>query len=277
MKNNEIIWSYSRVNCYDTCPRCFDLCYNQKVDKLDNAFAQWGSLVHKCLELYFRNELDLFSLADYYSEHYDEFVTAKFPYNVYSDIEESYYNAGEEYLSNFAGLDTKKYEVIGVEQEFQVTVGGNSLRGFIDLILKDKTDGSYIIVDHKSASSLQGKKLKKYLIQLYLYSEYVHKEFGRYPKTLVFNLFRTGKLIREPFDKSAFDNAVNWFSESVNRAINDKEFTDRISLTYSEKGKDIAGFSTNDYFCNNICSARASCQRSVSYEGGDVDWLLINP
>ena len=41
--SNEMVWSFSRVSCYDNCPRCFDLCYNQHVDKKDNAFAQWGT------------------------------------------------------------------------------------------------------------------------------------------------------------------------------------------------------------------------------------------
>ena len=73
--SNEMVWSFSRVSCYDNCPRCFDLCYNRHVDKKDNAFAQWGSLIHKCMELFFKEELDLLSLEDYYREHYDEYVT----------------------------------------------------------------------------------------------------------------------------------------------------------------------------------------------------------
>ena len=158
------------MSCYDNCPRCFDLCYNQHVGKKDNAFAQWGSLIHKCMELFFKGELDLFSLEDYYHEHYDEFVTCEFPYNKYSDLASSYYEAGEEYLGNFPGLDTERYEVLGVEQEFKMPICGVMVRGFIDLILRDRNDGSIILVDHKSASSLTGKKLEQYLLQLYIYT-----------------------------------------------------------------------------------------------------------
>ncbi len=273
MKNDEIVWSYSRVNCYDNCPRCFDLCYNQNVDKLNNVFAQWGSLIHKCLELFFKGELDLFSLTDYYCEHYNEFVTASFPYNSYSDLEESYYEAGEKYLSNFCGLDTEKYEIVGVEKEFKIKVVGYWLRGFIDLVLKDKRDNSYIIVDHKSASSLKGKKLEEYLIQLYLYSAAVHEIYGAFPKMLVFNLFRTGEVVKEVFDEYSYGEALNWFKSSVLKVDSDCVYTDKISLAFAKAGKDISEFKTNDYFCNNICSARAYCKRSVDYEGGDIDWL----
>ncbi|MGN1341180.1 MAG: RecB family exonuclease [Oscillospiraceae bacterium] len=274
---NETVWSYSRVNCYDNCPRCFDLCYNQKVDKLNNAFAQWGSLVHKCLELYFKNELDLFSLTDYYCAHYDEFVTCAFPENYYADLNETYYNAGIEYLDNFPGVDTGKYEAIGVEREFTVEVNGRRMYGFIDLILKDKQDGQYIVVDHKSAGSLKGKKLKEYLVQLYLYSAFIREEYGVFPKKLVFNLFRAGEVVEEQFNEAAYNEAVEWFSAEAERANKDTDFADKISLAYAEKDKDISEFKRNDYFCNNICSARAYCERSAEYEGDDEDWLLISP
>lgn len=35
-------WSYSRVSSFDQCPRMFDLTYLQCMDRVDNAFAQWG-------------------------------------------------------------------------------------------------------------------------------------------------------------------------------------------------------------------------------------------
>ena len=43
-------WSYSLVSSFDQCPRMFDLTYLQCMDRVDNAFAQWGSLAHSLLE-----------------------------------------------------------------------------------------------------------------------------------------------------------------------------------------------------------------------------------
>ena len=273
--SNEVVWSFSRVSCYDNCPRCFDLCYNQHVGKKDNAFAQWGSLIHTCMELFFKGELDLFSLEDYYHEHYDEFVTCEFPYNKYSDLASSYYEAGEEYLGNFPGLDTERYEVLGVEQEFKMPICGVMVRGFIDLILRDRNDGSIILVDHKSASSLTGKKLEQYLLQLYIYSSYIFEKYGCYPKKLVFNLFRAGKVAERDFRLDEFTRAVEWLCATTSRALTDTVFADKISIDYELRFEDIDEFKRNDYYCNNICSARAYCERSNDYEGSDEDWLLI--
>lgn len=273
--SNEMVWSFSRVSCYDNCPRCFDLCYNQHVDKKDNAFALWGSLIHKCMELFFKEELDLFSLEDYYREHYDEYVTCQFPYNKYSDLASTYYEAGLEYLGNFNGLDTERYEVLGVEQEFKIPIKSVAVCGFIDLILRDRQNGEIIIVDHKSASSLKGAKLKQYLLQLYIYSAHVLIEYGCYPRKLVFNLFRAGEVVVQDFNLDEFNKALNWFRGMVDKALADTTFNDKIAASFNDKFEDIAEFKRNDYYCNNLCSARAYCERSYDYEGGDIDWLLI--
>ena len=49
-------WSYSRVSSFDQCPHMFNLTYLQCKDRVENAFAQWGSLGHSLLERYFRQQ-----------------------------------------------------------------------------------------------------------------------------------------------------------------------------------------------------------------------------
>ena len=62
---------------------------------------------------------------------------------------------------------------------------------------------------------------------------------------------------------------------TTSRALTDTVFADKISTSYELRFEDIAEFKRNDYYCNNICSARAYCERSCNYEGSDEDWLLI--
>ena len=267
------VWSFSRANCYDDCPYNYKLAYKDKVDKSDNAFAEWGSLVHKCLELYFKGELDLFTISDYYESHYDEYVKDRFPYDSRLNLSERYHEAGDIFLSDFQGIDSDKYEVVGVEEYFKLDINGVMLQGYIDLVIKRKSDGALIIVDHKSVSSLNGKKLKEYQRQLYLYSTHIKEKYGTFPSLLVFNLFRENKVNIATFNHEDYRESLSWFSQVVHDAQVDLDFTDKITAYHKLKNKDINTFKCNDFFCNNLCSVRAYCKRSADYEGDDCDWL----
>ena len=73
-------WSYSRVSSFDQCPRMVDLTYLQCMDRVDNAFAQWGSLAHSLLERYFRQQVELWDLSGLYEKEYARAVTERFPF-----------------------------------------------------------------------------------------------------------------------------------------------------------------------------------------------------
>ena len=64
-------WSFSSVNCYNTCPKAFYLTYLKEQPKQDNAFAQWGTFGHSLLERYYRGALELWDLGEKYREEYD--------------------------------------------------------------------------------------------------------------------------------------------------------------------------------------------------------------
>ena len=91
-------WSYSRVNSFDQCPRMFYLTYLQCADRVDNAFAQWGTLVHSLLERYYREQVELWDLTSLYEKEYSKTVKERFPF---PRLEDSYYERGIEYLNNF--------------------------------------------------------------------------------------------------------------------------------------------------------------------------------
>ena len=67
-------WSFSSVNSYENCPKCFYLSYLQdpSLEKDQNAFAQWGTLGHSLFERYVDGELELYELGKVYEEEYDE-------------------------------------------------------------------------------------------------------------------------------------------------------------------------------------------------------------
>lgn len=262
------VWSFSSVNCYNNCPKCFYLSYLQDppLEKVENAFAQWGTLGHSLFERYVDGTLELFELGDKYEEEYEEAVTLPFPPNKYVDLNESYYKNGRNYFENWNGFPDD-WELVESEKEIHLNINGNAFIGFIDLIVRDKKTGDYIIVDHKSKSKFKNEKeQEEYARQLYLYSLHIKEEFGKYPTYLIFNMFRADQVVKIKFNEEDLHKAVSWFKETVEKTKKDITFKDKIAIDYRQKSKTLREFKKDDFFCNFLCGTRNSCLRSKDYK-----------
>lgn len=245
-------WSFSRVTAYEQCPKQFKLVYIDCLDKLSGAFAEWGSWCHELLEGFYKGNIPVWDLGAQYIAGYPQHVLCAFPrFNYKVDLDQKYFDRGEEYFQNFEDIFSE-YEVVGVEEEISLTINGRDFIGYIDLILKDK-QGNYILVDHKSKSSFKNKEEKeKYLTQLYLYSEYIKQRFGVYPKWLIFNMFRSGKIVRERFSIEKNRLAVKWLTDTIDKIYCDREFQAK----------------PERFFCDYLCDVREHCAYSNDYDGG---------
>ena len=255
------VWSFSSVNCYENCPRCFYLSYLQDppLKKVNNAFAQWGTLGHSLFERYTDGTLELYELGSTYEKEYYERVNLTFPPNKYVDLNESYHDKGLEYFENFNGFPDN-WDLIDSEREIHLNINGNEFIGFIDLIVKDKNTNKYIIVDHKSKSKFKNDKEKaEYARQLYLYSLYIEKEFNEFPSHLIFNMFRADDTVTIEFNEQDFNDSIQWFTQTITKIKNDNTFTDKIGLQYAQKGKPLGEFKKDDFFCNHLCGVREHC------------------
>lgn len=260
-----MVWSFSSVNSYQTCPKGFYCNYILKYPKSNNAFAEWGSFGHSLFERYYKDEIDLFDIGMLYESEYETNVTLPFPRSRV-DLGERYRAAGQEFFDHFEGLPDN-LEIIGVEQKVTLTIGKYAFVGYIDLILRDKNDGKYIVYDHKSKSGFKDDKEKdEYLRQLYLYSLFIMDRFGVYPKELTFNMFRAGMIVTEAFDEEKLGDAINWFTGTIDKIYEDTKFYDHIYLDYKAAGKKLSDFKKQDFFCNNLCNVRTSCLRSIHYK-----------
>lgn len=241
-------WSYSRLTTYNQCPYGFYLKYVECNEGDGNFYGQYGSFIHKILEKYERGELSLFDLTSYYEDNYFKEVTYPAPPNQYSDIGQTYYDKGLDFLENI-DLELENYEILGVEKEVNFMVGKYKMKGFIDLLLKDKY-GNIIVLDHKSGS-LKIKKngevsksdeehFKSFKRQLYLYSIAVINEYGVKPKYLKWNLFKDRNYITIDFDDNELEEAKNWVIDTIHSIENDIQWLPNPS----------------DYFCRNICDMR---------------------
>lgn len=260
-------FSFSSVTAYENCPRMFRYTYlDPEKERQPNAFSDFGSFCHSLLEQYYKGETDIFSLPSLYREGYDENVTSPFPYSKNNTMPENYYKAGETYFETFED-PWSKYTVLGVEQKFTRKVGGVPFVGVIDLILQDPTSGEIYVVDHKSKSKFKNKEeLHDYLRQLYLYSLYVKDTYGKFPAKLIFNMFKIGEIVENPFEENRLHAAEGWFQTTVEQIYKDNTYKPKPQAT-DAKGNP-AKF---DFFCENICSVRQYCPRSSAcykYKGG---------
>ena len=261
-------WSFSSVNSYENCPKCFYLSYLQDppLEKDQNAFAQWGSHGHSLFERYVDGEIELYEMGEIYEKEYDEKVTLKFPPNKYVDLGESYHDKGKEYFENWEGFPDN-WELVESEREIHLDIGGNTFIGFIDLIVKDKNTGRYIVVDHKSKSKFKNDEERdEYARQLYLYALYIKAEYGEFPSHLIFNMFRANDVVTIEFDEKNLGKAVEWFVTTIEKIKKDDKFLDKIAIEYKKKGKPLKEYKKDDFFCSNLCSVRSWCNRSRCYK-----------
>lgn len=247
---DNMTWSFSRLNSFCICKYEWYLQYIEGLTGENNFYAEFGSFCHKILEKYENGELGLFELADYFDEHFDECITTDV-YGKDSSSREKYKRLGKEYFENI-DLDLEKYEVLGIEKKCDFEVEGYKFTGYIDLLLKDKSDDGLILIDHKSSEYPIGKrgnmlksekdKFEQYKKQLYLYCLQVYKDYHVFPKKIGWNYFKSRQWLFLDFDKKELDNAVQWALGTIGE-INQTDF-----------------FPPNPdfYYCHNLCRFRNS-------------------
>ena len=251
-KIDNMVWSFSRVNSADKCRYAWYKTYIEEEEGLPNAYAQFGTICHETLEKYLKGELDMFSVLDYYQNHYSDYVTCDFPKNKYVDLAEKTYLQGEEYFSNI-NFDFDKYEILGVEQELNFKVGKYPFRGFADAIYKDRETGEIILRDHKTSSftylknggvsSKDKQHFKEFRYQELLYCIPLIEQYGRVD-WLSWNMIRDQREIKIPFDEREFDEAKEWCIKTIEELEQEVLWLPDVS---------------SSYWCNTICQCRMAC------------------
>lgn len=239
-----MVWSYSRITSYETCPYRFFLTYILKLEKKRLFFSDYGSFIHSIIEKYLNGELKKKELDKYYLSEFQKNVVGRAP-NL--SIFKNYFQQGLHYMKNF----TFPYNnVLEVEKKINFTIGDKPFVGFIDAVANDV---GIDIVDNKSRDLKQrstckkptksDKELDKYLRQLYLYSIGVKNEYKQLPENLCFNCFRSETVIIEPFNKEKFKEAQEWALGMIDTIRNTTEWNPNI-----------------DYFvCRYLCDQNHNC------------------
>ena len=235
-------YSFSALESFAHCPMMYRLKYIDRVPDQDNAFGQYGTWCHRLLEQYEKGEIPLIALAEEYKDGYDGAVTRSFP-PFPRGMGEKYYQQGLAYFESFQGFGDQ-YEVLAVEERFELTIGEFQFVGVVDLVLQDKKTGDITVIDHKSKSSnTMHKDLPTFRRQLYVYAAFVKQRFGVWPKYLKFNLFRENEWVTETFDLEEYEQTMKWVVETIENILFETEWK----------------VCPSSYFCRFVCGVADSC------------------
>jgi hypothetical protein len=220
---DSMVWSFSRANSFHQCPYMWLLNYIYCVDKENNFFAEYGLFYHLILEKFFKNELEVYELLDYYQDHYVEnVISAPPPYPV--GMADKYYNAGIEFFMNF-DFDKNQYEVLYIEAEIPIQIDKYNI-----IVKPNPTDK---------------KKLQEYMNQMNLYCKGIKESFGIQIDVINLWFVRIGRIHTETFDNKKCDESYQWFLDQIQKIGKETEWN----------------ATPQDYFCNNLCGVRATCNK----------------
>ena len=246
------VYSYSQLSSFDECPYGFYLERIEKVDQVQNAFAEQGTLIHDLIDLWAKGQIPIQDLPKEYEKRYADEVVSSWPRMLASKgYAEKTYQQGLQYFENFDGF--KGYKIINTEEKFLTTLSDRPFTGVIDMVLEDEKTGALIINDHKSKSLSSFKKEEKTVYrQQYLYSKYAKEKYGKYPDVLMFNLFKENGLKRfKDFSVDEYESVLDWAIQIIEK-IENYEVLDWLESK-----------ETSDFFCQELCSVRNHCFNSM--------------
>lgn len=247
---DDFVYHYTTLSQFDECPYSFYLQHVEQQPEAENAFAQFGTLMHQLIDEWAKGVLPASDMPAAWANRYPLQVTACYPpYLKKHDYPNKAYQKAITYLADFQGF--APYEVLCTELTCSTRIAGAPLMGTIDMLLRHPDTGKLVMMDHKSKSQKTCKKdLPKMLRQLYLYSCFVFQKYEQFPTELCFNLFTEGTIVRTPFEKAEYLKVMQWAEDTIRK------------IQHSELDTFLTPKAKRDFYCMEICGARFHCVRS---------------
>lgn len=251
---DNIRFSYSSSSTYQTCPYSFKLSYIDAMPRTNNFYAEYGTLIHETMEKYFRDELEMFELSDYFKDNFDTSVVTP-PPPVPEGMKEKYRLQGQAFFDYFY-FDKNEYDVLLVEGKFELDLDGIKFVTKPDLVLHNKKSNENILVDYKTSDPFKidkrnGKekidmaKMESYYKQMYLYTYALRTQMGINIDKITLWFPRPNRTHSISWDARKEKDTLDWVINIINQIKNEEEFPFNNS---------------NSYFCSNLCGVREFCE-----------------
>jgi hypothetical protein len=246
------VYSHSALTTYENCKYCYKLTYVDKKPRINNFFAEYGLLIHECIEKYFKGELDSYELSDYFTRNYMSSVVSP-PPPFPAGMEERYIEQGQLFFDTFY-FPLDDYEILGVENEVHFEIAGLTLTGRPDLVLKEKDTGEVVLLDYKTSmpfrysygrKTVDKPKVDGYFRQMYLYCYGLRKDIGIKIDKITLWFPRAADEITRKWQEEEELAATQWAETTIKQIREERDFPYNIS---------------NSYFCNFLCGVREDCE-----------------
>ena len=242
---DEMVWSYSRISCFDDCPYKWFLKYIKNLKEEPQFYASYGSFLHKLIEKIYNNELSAEQAGFEFLLDFQASVKGNRPQE---STVKKYISSGIDYFRNFKPFPFNK---IAVEKKIDFKIGENKFTGYIDYL--GEKNGKYYIIDNKSRDlsprstrktpTKKDEELDTMLRQLYIYAVAIKQEYGVFPEKLCFNCFKSQTFIEEPFNKNTYYETIDWATAKIDEIKNTELFPPN-----------------REFFkCSNICGLNEKC------------------
>lgn len=251
----DMIWSFSRLNSYGSCPYAWYLHYLMEEPEEEQFYASFGSFCHELIARYYNGELGKDELLPEFLQGFCNRVQGVRPS---PEIEKKYLDQGAAYFEHFEPFPLATFEV---ERQFTIDIDGIKFTGIVDYLGAKLPEGQkpvepqLILIDHKSSDIKPYSKrypekpiqtdlsLDEKFRQLYLYAGWVKEAYSCYPQELWFNCFRTKKIIKSQFDPNKYQEARDWVKRRVDTICREDLF-----------------LPTDDfYYCKWVCGQHNNC------------------
>jgi hypothetical protein len=259
---DNIRFSYSSLTTYETCPYSFKLTYIDKLQREDNFYGQYGTLVHNTMYEYFAGNLDSFELSGYFKDNYNSIMLA-IPPSYPMGMEDRYKEAGLTFFDNFS-FNKSLYDIILNEEKIEFDFEeGIQFVAKPDLVLYEKSTGKFLLYDYKTSApfridkrngneTVDMKKINGYYKQMYIYT-YALRNYKFTPiDEIVLWFTRPDRQVNIPWSEEDENEAIKWLHKTVDKIKKDEKFK------YNNE---------NEYFCNNLCSVRIYCEYCIGCIG----------
>jgi len=211
---------------FETCKYGWLLKYIFEVPQRKLFFSEYGKLMHELIAGVLSGAISWQAAEIQYARRFHDVLLS---HGSPGGIKAGYFMDGLRHLQS-GGETLAGLQPLAVEPYMEFDVGGHPFCGYIDLVARDAA-GAISIIDHKSRALKErgGRRVKsnalldEYLRQLYLYSIPVAEQYGP-PGKLMFNCFRSGSLISEPFSQAAFEETIAWALRTIEDILREKDW-----------------------------------------------------
>lgn len=228
-----VIYSYSKINTFKSCPLKFKFNYLDKLQKdfTNSIEAIMGTAVHETLEKLYKDlqhgkENSLKSLLDFYKKEWDKRIDKDVKIVKQEYNEKNYFQKGKKHISDYYASYTPFDQdyTVGLEQQISLTIEGYSLTGYIDRLALKK-DGAYVIHDYKTSGTLPTTNNIEDDKQLALYSMAIKEKYPDAHKIeLVWHYLAFGKEIRITKTDESLTEIKKDIAKWIEKIESEKEF-----------------------------------------------------